>query len=360
MPNWVYNRIEGYSPEMFEKYKDEESEFNFDKLIPMPKELLNTPTGTFADMGRDIHEYNAMKENLIAEGRPEYIKNSVVGTALNRRFGADLDRFYNRVGQVALAFPNKSMNEILQEFKDEEIESPKDRYYGMARKEFANDVEEMRKVLGREDCKHSNSHYIINDRKSEIYPDRAEVLDRYIDSLENQYSRHREVVLKENNKFKDRSCEHYETLKDIGDDLAVFKEKYGFDNWYDWRLANWSTKWEAEDAEFDQGSSEMRFDTAWSVPEPVFAKLQEENPDAKFHIYSEEETGWWNEYETQDDGKLHLVATGQYEYEEKEDGEYEQVSDGREERDEVLDYEEIHQRSVDETNRFNNYKLNFL
>jgi hypothetical protein len=62
----------------------------------------------------------------------------------------------------------------------------------------------------------------------------------------------------------------------------------------------------------------MKFDTAWSVPEPIFAKIAEQNPDKHLDIYSEEETGWFIESEIKD-GKLYETAAGDITYNEEDD-----------------------------------------
>jgi hypothetical protein len=51
------------------------------------------------------------------------------------------------------------------------------------------------------------------------------------------------------------------------------REKYGINNWYDWSIYNWGTKWNA--CHCDVGGNEIFFDTAWSVCEPVLAKFAE-------------------------------------------------------------------------------------
>lgn len=52
--------------------------------------------------------------------------------------------------------------------------------------------------------------------------------------------------------------------------------RHGAIDWYDWALANWGTKWNAysvEWTELSDTSLQLTFDTAWSVPEPVFEEL---------------------------------------------------------------------------------------
>ena len=63
-----------------------------------------------------------------------------------------------------------------------------------------------------------------------------------------------------------------------GATMEELRAKYGSNNWYDWRLANWGTKWNAYDCELDasrikQGILEYRFDTAWGPPAGVCRRL---------------------------------------------------------------------------------------
>ena len=63
------------------------------------------------------------------------------------------------------------------------------------------------------------------------------------------------------------------------------------DRWYDWRLQNWDTKWEASEVEIELDDSEIlrvTFDTAWSPPEGVMTKLREKFPDVTFQCFYDE------------------------------------------------------------------------
>lgn len=53
------------------------------------------------------------------------------------------------------------------------------------------------------------------------------------------------------------------------------REKYGKDNWYDWRCAHWGTKWNAYFTHLDEDNNAIEFDTAWSCPINVLDKLAE-------------------------------------------------------------------------------------
>ena len=71
-------------------------------------------------------------------------------------------------------------------------------------------------------------------------------------------------------------------------------EKYGFDNWYDWRVEHWGTKWNVNEcydtvSVSNNGESiEFGFDTAWSPPTGAYHNFLSENPDASlFATYYE-------------------------------------------------------------------------
>lgn len=73
------------------------------------------------------------------------------------------------------------------------------------------------------------------------------------------------------------------------------QELYGKNNWYDWSVANWGTKWNAYGFEPDTDHSkekEIRFLTAWSAPHPILEKLAKLFPDVKLeHEWADEDIG---------------------------------------------------------------------
>lgn len=52
---------------------------------------------------------------------------------------------------------------------------------------------------------------------------------------------------------------------------AEERKKYGSKNWYDWSIANWGTKWDANSNSVE--ATKVEFDTAWSCPLPVLIEL---------------------------------------------------------------------------------------
>jgi hypothetical protein len=68
-------------------------------------------------------------------------------------------------------------------------------------------------------------------------------------------------------------------------------EETGYKDWYDWNTKHWGTKWNACEGEIvfnithdGETLMEFTFDTAWSVPEPIWRKLAELFPDVVFEI----------------------------------------------------------------------------
>lgn len=47
--------------------------------------------------------------------------------------------------------------------------------------------------------------------------------------------------------------------------------KYGNNNWYDWSIENWGTKWNAYRQE--RNGNELYFETAWNMPFLIYKKL---------------------------------------------------------------------------------------
>ena len=64
---------------------------------------------------------------------------------------------------------------------------------------------------------------------------------------------------------------------------SVFKSTGLTDQrWYDWRVMNWDTKWDAYDVEVvdpDPENMEIEFNTAWSPPEAICHALREKYED---------------------------------------------------------------------------------
>jgi hypothetical protein len=80
------------------------------------------------------------------------------------------------------------------------------------------------------------------------------------------------------------------------------------DNWYDWNIRNWGTKWDVANTDnekyldteliMDEDTRlQYSFNTAWSPPLPAMKELSLQYPTLKINLDYEEETGWGGEIE---------------------------------------------------------------
>ena len=72
----------------------------------------------------------------------------------------------------------------------------------------------------------------------------------------------------------------------------VFKSTDTADQrWYDWRIQNWDTKWDAYDVvvtDDDPENVEIEFNTAWSPPEAICNQIREDYPDVSVSWFYDE------------------------------------------------------------------------
>jgi hypothetical protein len=81
------------------------------------------------------------------------------------------------------------------------------------------------------------------------------------------------------------------------------QEKFNRENWYDWRIENWGTKWNSCSSWYELEKEEMiiGFDTAWSPPENWFRELVKKYPNLHFYLtYDEAGMGFMGEMEGRD------------------------------------------------------------
>ena len=81
-------------------------------------------------------------------------------------------------------------------------------------------------------------------------------------------------------------------------------EKFAGDNpadgWYEWRNANWGTKWSLNEMSYDEyingDGASMCFDTAWSPPEGIYEALVTKFEDMSINWFYREDgcqlVGW--------------------------------------------------------------------
>lgn len=72
------------------------------------------------------------------------------------------------------------------------------------------------------------------------------------------------------------------------------EEKYGKNNWYNWSIANWGTKWNSSDAVLSEDESDhLRycFETAWNPAAPIAKAIAEKYGVRVDLIYVDEDIG---------------------------------------------------------------------
>ena len=70
-----------------------------------------------------------------------------------------------------------------------------------------------------------------------------------------------------------------------------FSDGKADDRWYNWRVYNWDTKWDAYDVvvtDDDPESVEIEFNTAWSPPEAICSAIREQYPDVSVSWFYDE------------------------------------------------------------------------
>jgi len=106
--------------------------------------------------------------------------------------------------------------------------------------------------------------------------------------------------------------------KDEDDPNATSEQKlakamtFGGSDAYDWNIRNWGTKWDAGSDELEEsladivGTLTYRYETAWSIPEPLMTAMVEQHPELVFDFECEEEQGWGATFDGRN-GKLSMT-----------------------------------------------------
>ena len=69
------------------------------------------------------------------------------------------------------------------------------------------------------------------------------------------------------------------------------KAKYGYTDWYEWKYAEWGTKWDACEAHIDHNDIDyfaVTFDSAWAPPIQWIDNIMKDFPDLSFTLEYEE------------------------------------------------------------------------
>ena len=76
------------------------------------------------------------------------------------------------------------------------------------------------------------------------------------------------------------------------DKAKKFIEKYGADDWYNWRCKNWGCKWDASESGFWKDGDDwvVSFQTPWSPPEGFMETLSKKFPNMDFILQFADES----------------------------------------------------------------------
>lgn len=116
----------------------------------------------------------------------------------------------------------------------------------------------------------------------------------------------KELLFKDNNFTMNKLLPMPKELEDtISPSIKPNKElidKYGYDNWYDWKLNNWGTKWDAYEhsslIEKSNNYLEQSFNTAWCPPQKFKEYLDKYIDDKYPDEYIKISWLWHDEDET--------------------------------------------------------------
>ncbi len=123
-----------------------------------------------------------------------------------------------------------------------------------------------------------------------------ETLNKYLEAYKTQYKEEFKEFMNadEHNKLMEELLNDKDfitkepTFKTKADVYAYGKRnldnviEYGHANWYDWNIANWGTKWNADNTMIN--GKEIDFETAWDPPLAFVEALSKKYPEATFHL----------------------------------------------------------------------------
>jgi hypothetical protein len=99
------------------------------------------------------------------------------------------------------------------------------------------------------------------------------------------------LTLDKQNKKVRKFLKSDESDVDFDNIIKMPEDYYEGDRWYNWRIQNWGTKWNAYDV--DVIDDEIIFNTAWSTPLPVLLLLSTKFPEVEFRLkYACEDIGY--------------------------------------------------------------------
>ena len=161
----------------------------------------------------------------------------------------------------------------------------------------------------------------LYDRYYSVYPDKAKLyrgdteMPNHCHNRVTFYSANTEAVAKLKQIFEDENCfgqiipePDWANMPLMSNELKFLGRERGKvgelpvngtfqstgqqdDRWYDWRVQNWDTKWDAYDVvvtDDDPECLEIEFNTAWSPPEAICHAIREQYEDVSISWFYDE------------------------------------------------------------------------
>lgn len=293
MPNWVFNNLYDYDKELYDKYSSNKLAIDFNKVIPEPEDIKKTTSGSYNDIAKAVYNYKNYIDEIDNDKshhlRPIQCDN-------NNPLKSHLDTFVSDVNEqvagLVIENPDKTLNDLLS------VEDKHKPFIAHTKRLYDDYVD------------------MFGNTAFKNIKDYRKAYDSFCKFKEDNYNKY--VSKRKDNPSLSPENEFDGSLAEYGELLINNKEKYGFEDWYGWRNANWGTKWNASDSDYDKETQTLTFNTAWSIPYQILTKIAKDNPDKKFSGYSEEETGWFDEYHA-NKGMIVVDNYGEEEYDEEKD-----------------------------------------
>jgi len=144
---------------------------------------------------------------------------------------------------------------------------------------------------------------IVSGRKAEIDKLFSEVIvqrrDEYTNELDDYFDFNRIIPMPPHQPDTSKPNPFWGAGHDLS---SEDKDKYGKNNWYDWSVEHWGTKWNASPDQIisrpyrEGGTGRISFSTAWSPPGSIFDELSKQYPTLTFDIKSMDESGYGEKY----------------------------------------------------------------
>ena len=120
MPNWVYNTIENYPKEVYEKYKSDDGEMyiDFNKVIPIPEEVERTISGSINEDAKSLVRFRQYQKEMHTkypeqdqrDNSMQWDSNNPLKDSISRKAASTT----TAVGEVCIENPDQSLNQLLQ------------------------------------------------------------------------------------------------------------------------------------------------------------------------------------------------------------------------------------------------------